>query len=390
MFQQGNRLRISNQHAMYKFLISTICYTWVVFVGYAQPKPTGLQPGFDAQECDDLLQLNMAFLDTTTGNAFVDFHPRYTFAYRSPSMGLDNVWDLWIRDDSTVTLLLRGTTADPKSILADFYCAMVPAAGDVTISADETLHYQLATDSRAAVHAGFLIGFAYLANDIAPKLDSLYQKGYHQYLIAGHSQGGALCYFVSAWLLHLKKSGQYPQLHVKTYASAAPKVGNMYFAYDYDNTTHAEWAFSIVNAADAVPEMPFTTQQVDVDMNEPNPILNLMKRFDDLPLLKRMVLKRAFKRMIKHSSQSAKAYQRYLGKYPGDMIQSMLPELELPQTVNTTYFTRPGVPISLLTNEAYLDYFKINDGPYYHHGIMPYRFLLRQYYGGLERLPTTP
>jgi hypothetical protein len=341
-------------------------------------------PGFDPRECDDLLRLNFAFLDTTRGNQFKDFQTGYEFKYRSPGMGLDNVWDLWIRADSTVVILLRGTTADPKSILADFYCAMVPAKGKIVLPHHDTISYQLASDERAAVHAGFLIGFAYLSKDIAPRLDSLYQKGYHDYLISGHSQGGALAYYVSAWMLYLKKNGKYPLLNVKTYASASPKMGNMYFAYDYDNITHAEWAFSIVNSTDPVPEMPFTTQQVDADMNEPNPILNLIKRIDHLPLLKRIVLKHAFKKMIKKAAKSSRAYQKYLGGYASAFIKKMLPGLTIPKAVNTTYFVRPGVPISLVTNENYFNYFKVNDGPYYHHGIIPYRYLLRQYYHGLD------
>lgn len=115
-------------------------------------------------------------------------------------------------------------------------------------------------------------------------------------------------------------------------------------------------------------------------MNKPNPIMNLIERFDQLPLLKRIVVKGAFRKMIRHSAKSSEAYQKYLGGYTAGFIRKILPELKLPEAINTTYFVRPGVPVSLLVNPEYLDHFKINDGPYYHHGLAPYRFLLRQYY----------
>ncbi|MCF0052106.1 hypothetical protein LXM25_18715 [Dyadobacter sp. LJ53] len=46
---------------------------------------------------------------------------------------------------------------------------MIPAQGEVVLNKNDTLRYQLATEPRAAVHAGWLLGFAFLAKDIAPK-----------------------------------------------------------------------------------------------------------------------------------------------------------------------------------------------------------------------------
>ncbi len=361
-------------------------------ISVAQTSSHRLAPGFDPQECDDMLRLNFAFLDTTPGNQFDHFLPSHRFVYRSENIGLDNAWDLWIRGDSTVVVVLRGTTADPKSILADFLCSMSPAQGTLVFPAGDTLTYQLAADKKAAVHTGFLIGFGFLARDMMPKIESLYSGGYCDFIVTGHSQGGSLCYYASAWLYYLAKNGTYPNLRVKTYASAPPKVGNMYFAYDYDNAMHAEWAFSVVNTADAVPEMPFTTQQVDIDMNEPNPILNLMKRFDSLPFFKRIILKRAFNRMRRGAAKSSKAYQKYLGGYTAKFIQNMVPGLTIPPTVNTSYFVRPGVPITLTVNDAYIEYFQdlAKEGPYYHHNPKTYRYLLRQYYPGLTELKKKP
>jgi len=354
---------------------------------HGQENGRGLQPVFNAKECDELLQLNLAFLDTSKTNAFKDFLAGYRFIYRSPTLGLDNMWDLWMREDSVVVISIRGTTADPKSILADFYCAMLPSNGEVVLPVKDTVRYLLASDNRAAVQAGFLVGFAYMSNDIRPKLDSLYRLGYHQYLVTGHSQGGSLCYYVSSWLHHLKAQAVYPMLTVKTYASAPTKMCNMYFAYDYDNLTRSKWTYNIINAADPIPEVPFTTQQIETDINQPNPFMSLYKKLNDLPWLKRIFLKHAFNKMRRGAEKSSKAYQKYLGGYSEKILKQMLPGLELPKTLNTTYFFRPGVSIVLSTNDRYYQRFDHdNDGPYYHHGIVPYRFLLREYYDGLPPL----
>lgn len=368
-----SKMYICNTLFRFLFLLS-FHFTGVSYAGSFEFKA-----GFNAQECDAILRLNLAFQDTTLDSKLENLADGYTIYHRTPSLGLDNRADIWIRQDSTVVIMLQGTTADKGSILADFYCAMVPAKGVVKTAKDRSFEYVLASDERSAVHAGFLIGFAYLGEYLEPKIKTLYSTGYRKFIIGGHSQGGALCYYVSAWLMQMKKQSVYPDIFVKTYASAAPKMGNMYFAYDYDNANLSQWSFSIVNTADPVPEMPFTTQQIDIDMNEPNPILNLMKRFDELPFLKRIMFKSAFNKMKKHAKKSSDAYQKYLGNYVGDFIHNILPELQLPEAVGSTYFVRPGVPIILATNEKYWNHYK--DGQkYFHHGIEPYRFLLREYF----------
>ena len=113
-----------------------------------QAKPHHLPPGFDARECDDMLRLNLAFLDTVRTNRFDGFLEGYMMYYRSPSVGLDNASDIWLRQDSTVVIMLEGTTAKRESILADFYCAMVPAKGSIRLNKNKTFDYQLASDPR--------------------------------------------------------------------------------------------------------------------------------------------------------------------------------------------------------------------------------------------------
>lgn len=370
---------------MSKIILFLCLFLYLSVTVNAQSAASSLAPGFNAKECDDMMVLN-ATSDTINSYRSHATLPQYKLLYHSASMGLDNAWNLWVKSDSTLIISLRGTMPTSKSIISDFYCAMFPATGQITLHNQKVFDYNLATESKAAVHGGFLIGFAYLATDIQPKLDSLYKRGYQRYIVTGHSQGGALCFYVSSWLSKLKEDGQYPSLTVKTYASAAPKVGNMFFVNNFDNINKADWAFSVINSADVIPESPLTTQQFEEDMNSPNPFLSLYDKFDKLPLIKRWVLKSAFNKMKKSAIKSSKAYQKYLGEYPEKIIEKMLPGIKLPKAVNTTYFLRPGVNIALQVNERYNEFLKKPNSNLSNHSMPSYQFLLREYYTGLGKL----
>lgn len=112
-----------------------------------------------------------------------------------------------------------------------------------------------------AMHTGWLICTAYLSRDILPRIDSLYKTVVKDFIITGHSQGGAISYLLTAYFINLREQKVLPtDLRIKTYCSAAPKPGNLYFAYDYEARTQSGWAFNVVNTADWVPESPFSVQ----------------------------------------------------------------------------------------------------------------------------------
>jgi hypothetical protein len=60
----------------------------------------------------------------------------------------------------------------------------------------------------------------------------------------------------------------------KTYCSAAPKPGNLYFSYDYEADNQIGWSFTVVNGADWVPELPVSIQSIG-DFNKTNPFKNV-------------------------------------------------------------------------------------------------------------------
>ncbi len=95
---------------------------------------TKLQPGFDPSEYRELLEISAHQIDTPWTNYPIPYPEKCTLVYRSDSVGLDNRWDLWIRDDSIGIISIRGTTLAANSWAEDFYAAMVPAKGSIIIN----------------------------------------------------------------------------------------------------------------------------------------------------------------------------------------------------------------------------------------------------------------
>lgn len=197
-----------------------------------------LTPHFNKEELIDMLKI--------TGNIkgsllTSDIEPpkAYSKIYESKEVGLANLWELWYNKERDVSVIaLRGSVGSKESWLSNFYAAMVPAHGELQLSPDETFEYNLAEREDATVHVGWLVSTAYLIKDILPQIDSMYHLGHKEFIISGHSQGGALSVLITAHLYQLQKESKLPQdIRFKTYTLASPKPGNMYFAYHYENIT---------------------------------------------------------------------------------------------------------------------------------------------------------
>jgi hypothetical protein len=211
--------------------------------------------------------------------------------------------------------------------------------------------------SRAAVHTGWLIATAFLSRDMLPQIDSLYQKGYKDFYIMGHSQGGAIAYLLKAMLLKGQKTGEIPDdIRFKTYCSAAPKPGNLYFAYDYENMTKGGWALTVNNAADWVPQAPFSIQTVG-DFVELSPFTNAKGVIRKQPFLKRIVMTKVYNSLDKPTEKANRKFQKYLGKNLEVFIRKVLPEFESPEYVNSSNYVRTGKQIVLYPNEEYFELF---------------------------------
>ena len=337
----------------------------VATVSFAQP----LQPGFNKAEYIELTKISARFGDSTYAATF-PAPQQYRFVYRSPTVGLDNRWDLWA-NENTAVISLRGTTANSVSWLGNFYAAMVPAIGELQLSKTEVFPYHLADNPRAAVHVGWLVGTAFLAKDILPKIDSCYRKGIKNMLIVGHSQGGAIAYLLTAYLYNLQKQGKLPaDIRFKTYCSAGPKPGNLYFAYEYEAMTQGGWAYNVVNAADWVPEVPFSIQTVN-DMNVTNPFAGADAAIKKQPFFKRLVLRYVYNGLSKPAIKAQENYQKYLGNMASRTVKKNLNGYVAPDYYNSSHYVRTGAMVVLLPDSAYYRQYPDSKTKIFTHHIHP-------------------
>jgi len=349
------------------------CFQLYVFPVFAQVK--SFKPGFDKNEFLELLKVSSRQGDSLY-NPDLPAPQFFKKVYRSPVIGLANRWDLWLSDELTAVISIRGTTMEKASWLENFYAAMVPAKGQLILANDFIFDYHLCDDEKAAVHSGWLIGTAFLARDILPKLDSLSKIGVKKFYIMGHSQGGAIAYLLTAHLLNLQKNNKISSdILFKTYCSAAPKPGNLHFAYAYENMRRGGWSFTVVNSADWVPEAPFSIQTT-MDFNPVNPFVNAKKEIKKASFFKRIAMNYFYNSLDKPTKKANKQYQRQLGGTLSKYIKKSLPEYVTPTFFNSNNYARTGDNVILYADSAYYNLFPIdNEKIWTHHAFEPYLYL---------------
>ena len=339
-----------------------------------------LQKGFDKNEYIQLMYASARQIDTPWVNAKFPLPTDFKLAYRSPVVGLANRWDLWTGNNGIAIISLRGTTNSSVSWLENFYAGMVSATGSLKVDNKYTFNYKLAENPRATVHIGWLLGTACLAPTIITKVDSLYRTGTKNILIIGHSQGGALAYLLTAHLHYLQKSGRLPaDMYFKTYCSAAPKPGNLYFAYDYESYTQQGWAYNVVNADDWVPESPVTLQII-TDFNEVNPFIDAKKTIKKQKFGLKIAMGVVYRNLVRPSRKAQRKNLKYLGVKTSKMVKKTLPEFKEPPFVKSSNYNRAGNFITLLGDAEYHKKFPNDkDKVFIHHMWEPYLYLINQW-----------
>lgn len=340
-----------------------------------------LRPGYDKEEMLQVMYVSARAGGVTkyyTDSNFIPEPSQFKMAYRSPVIGLKNLYEIWTYD-KTAMISVRGTTMEAESWMANFYAAMVPAKGDVLISSTDTFHYQVAVDPKAAVHAGWMLSTAYIARDLKPRLDSLYVAGFRNVIITGHSQGGGISYLLTAYLYNQQKLNLLPaDIRFKTYATAAPKPGNLYFAYEYEAATQGGWAFNVVNAYDWVPEVPFSIQTTD-DFNTVNPFRSVSGIIKKQSFKNRVVFNTLYKKLSKPTKKARDRYRKFLGDKFYPQVAKSLPDYQKPGFYNSNNYTRTGAHIILTPDEDYtLKYPDDQSNFWKHHMHHPYIFAIEK------------
>lgn len=340
-----------------------------------------LKAGFDADEYAGTLR-RCAQQVGTTYRGKTPKEEAYQRVYRSPEMGMHNKYDLWLSADKQIMALnLRGTTSDMGSWIENFYSAMIPAAGSIKMTDSFTFQYKFAADPKAMVHTGWTLGVGSLAPDIEAHIMALYSKGTKQLIVEGHSQGGALAQLLTAYLRYRIADGKMPKdLVIKSYCSAAPKTGNLYFAYDFDFITRGGWAFTVVNAADWVPESPLSLQTIR-DFNTVNPFTNARPVIKKQKFLLRLYLSHAYRQLTRNSNKAQRKYEKYLGRVMYTQVRKFMPQLQKLKYTGSANFMRAGTPVVLQPDAAYYQKFPDSgDNIFRHHLFEPYYYLVDKIY----------
>ncbi len=339
-----------------------------------------LKPGFEPREYEEILGI---YAHSTSDTSFSKGIPKpihFKPESQSPTVGLENKWYLWINEKEKIAVFsIRGTVPNPTSWLANFYSAMIPAQGQMKFRSDYTFNYNFSKDPKAFVHVGWTLSTGALAESLLPKMEELTQLGYRDFIITGHSQGGAITYLVTAMLLEMNEANVWGEkLRIKSYASAAPKPGNLFFAYDYEHKTANGWAFNVVNAADWVPEVPFSIQTVH-DFSSTNPFSDVSGFIKQQKFPKNLVFKKVYNKLEKPTAKSQKNFEKYLGKMAGKQVLKSIPEFESPAFVASNHYSRAGVFIILRPDENYQQLFPdVKEKIFQHHMLQPYYYLFKK------------
>ncbi len=340
-----------------------------------------LKPGFDAREFLDVLHLEWAHQDSGSKYAPPYIPTNYKRVFRSPEVGLKNKVDFWLRNDSVGVICLRYTVGG-TSWLENFYSGLIKAQGALKLNDSTAFNYKFANDEKALVHHGWAIGVCHLAPYVTKTINEYYKKGIKEFIIVGHSQGAALSYLMRSYLQYAPPSVVPKDVTYKVYCSAAPKPGNLFYAYDFDFITRNGWAYRIVNTNDWVPQTPFSVQTIS-DLHPTNPLVKrkqLMKRRLKKPFI-RLYVNHAVKDMEDAARKTNRKYHKYLTKRMGVFVKKSLKEYQDPTIEKSNFYMTAGVPIILPPDSTYNEKFKFDgENVFLHHMFEPYIYLTELYY----------
>lgn len=341
-----------------------------------------LKPGFDPHEYLELLSIARQQTNDTVKGEHIPAPKQFKMVYRSPEGPLKNRWDLWYNNKGIAVICIRGTTRSETSWLENFYAAMVPASGKLHINDSTNFKYHLASNPRAGIHVGWLLGMADLTQTILPKLFWLNQaKGVKNFIIMGHSQGAAIAALLRSHFADLQSKRLLPaDLVFKTYCSAPPKPGNVYYSYDFNYLTRGGWCISVTNAADWVPQTPSSIQTMD-NFSTTNPFTKADATTKKQSFFKWLYPNHVYNQLKKKPEKAQQANQKYLGNMAYTRVKKQLPQFTEPKYLSDNSYASCGTPIILMPDKDYQS--KFPDDPhnaYVHHTCWSYYYLTQKEY----------
>ena len=215
-----------------------------------------LQAGFDAVEAREMIQLCNSYTYLDLYGSDKEIIPEgYVKEYTSPSLGMDNVFQVY-RHGTIGVINFRGSTTKKTSWLENLYASMIPVKGTIEVN-ERKFKYKVGKDTASAVHAGYMLAISFLEEEVRNQIKRLNKNGVFDIILTGHSQGGAIAQLMRA---HLEEEPFYRvrnKNNFKVYAFANPMIGNRSFSNEYAHKFCDDgMSFVILNPDDFVPNMP--------------------------------------------------------------------------------------------------------------------------------------
>jgi len=354
----------------------------VFFSGCEDKKTTELKPGYDKTELTSLLPVMERVYDSTDIGGFKTPEPvKIKRVFRSKLSPLLNRFDTWVTDDKKAVISIRGTIADTAalSFTVAFYAPIVAAKGKLKMSDSKWFEYKLAEFPGAGVHLGILLALGHISDELIEQVKKQYSDGIRDFVILGHSQGSGIAFLATSYIKYLQKDGKLPQdFRIKTYCIAAPKTGNLQYAYDYEKITQGGWAMSVNNVIDWVPCIGITMQAAS-DFPKVSPFHDLKAFFTDASYKPGPNFDEAAAKYLSVVPNASEELGKIIHEYVYPKVINAMPGYVEPELMKTADFERSGLNIPMVPNDEYFKHFP-NDPTKFqvweNHSVYPYYILV--------------
>ena len=216
---------------------------------------------------------------------------------------------------------------------------MIPALGEITRN-NEKFSYQVAENKDASVHAGYMLGLSYLAEDVMKQIEAGNKSGIYTWFITGHSQGGSLAQLMRAYLFFQKKEKLSHKNQFKVYAFANPMIGNVEFCNEYKhNFADPGMSFVMDVETDVVPTMPMSYNDSTFFKSSVMELMSQGREFD--------VKENLMEGMMTLFAPKLSKLNQFLSGNVFGQITKDLGEIKMPEYRNEANFAQTCTPIML-------------------------------------------
>ncbi len=368
-------------------LFITITLTCLAFAKCQQGKePTPVLAGYNKAELVALIPVMERAYDSSDIGGYKTPEPQgVQRIFRSKVSPLMNRFDVWITNTDRAVIAIRGSIVDPGglSFAAAFYSPMVKASGKIIMSDSETFEYKLAELPDAAVHLGMLLGLAHISDELVSQIKDLYDKGIRDFVILGHSQGSGIGFLATSYIRYLQKDGKLPSdFRLKTYLIAAPKVGNLQYAYDYQKINNGGWALAVNSILDWVPCIGLTFQGA-IDFPKISPFYDMKGFMASINFPTGPYFDESYNRFLTIEPAITKEMQAIIHENVYPRVIKAMPEYVEPTLLGTFDFERSGDMVPLFPDTDYYKTFPqdtVHFQAWENHSVYPYYVLIKSNY----------